>query len=145
MSQTHYALGDPIGPLEYTISDKAVIDFISINESPEKMVRFSSSAQAISKKFPACIVPGNMHLILLTEFLTKSIENISIEKIDMIFRHVVKQNIQLIIKGFIINIFYADNIKHYECDITMKNSEGIVLIIANAKFIFKNNLTIPIC
>ena len=78
-----------------------------------------------------------MHLIVLSDFLISCNNNIVIKKMDMIFRHIMKQNIQLYITGFITNLLTEDNIKTYECDITVKNDEDITLIIANSKFIIK--------
>ena len=137
MAQNEYNLGDQIGPINYMISEKDVSDFISINESRDSFKRFTSKKHAETEKFPISIVPGNMHLIVLSDFLISCNDNIVIKKMDMIFRHIMKQNIQLYITGFITNLLIEDNIKTYECDITVKTDENITLIIANSKFIIK--------
>ena len=141
MIPNNYNLGDSIGPLECNITKEDVIEFVSINSSREGLKRFTSIKHAKSEKFPESIIPGNMHLIIISNFLTNSFQSVSIKKIDMIFRHIVKQNIQLTIKGFITNLFYENNIENYGCDITIENSEGIILIIATAQFILQENST----
>ena len=137
MTENEYHLGDQIGPLKYMISEKDVANFISIHDSRDSFKRFISEKHAENEKFPTSIVPGNMHLIVLSDFLISCNNNIVIKKMDMIFRHIMKQNIQLYITGFITNLLIEDNMKTYECDITVKNDEDITLIIANSKFIIK--------
>ena len=134
MAQQEYDLGDQIGPFEFVISEEKVAEFISISALPKSLNRFTSAKLARDQKFPESIVPGNMHLTILSDFLTTHVNNIVIRKIDMIFRHIVKQNIQLIIKGFVTNISFQDNNLDYECDITIQDQQGISLVIANAKF-----------
>ena len=137
MIQKDYNIGDQIGPINYIVSKEDVIDFTSLLESNVSFQRFISVKEARKGNFPESIVPGNMHLILLSNFLMTSIKNIILKKMEIIFRHIVKQNIQLIIRGFITNVSYENNTKYYECDITIEDDQGISLVIANSKFTIK--------
>ena len=70
MIQKDYNIGDQIGPINYIVSKEDVIDFTSLLESNVSFQRFTSVKEARKENFPESIVPGNMHLILLSNFFS---------------------------------------------------------------------------
>ena len=129
--------GDDIGPIIKEVSDQAVIDFVSIREPESEPSRFTSKEVAQSQGLPEAIVPGAMNIALMSQLLTGWSDNVSLLKLDVVFRKTVPHNTPLKFSGIITDKDESGS-NNLECDITMENEEGVKLVIGNALIYLPN-------
>ncbi len=122
-------IGDDIGPIKRSVTDKDVIEFVSVREKEITPSRFTSNEVANSEGMPEAIVPGPMNIALMSQILTDWSDTVCLLKIDVVFRQTVPHNIDLTFSGIVTDKDETGDSTKLECDVVMENSDGVKLVI----------------
>ena len=131
-------LGDEIGPIERTVTDEEVLQFVAIGGRDPEPSRFTSKEIAQSEGLSEAIIPGAMNIALMSRLVTGWADTVCLKKIDVVFRQTVPHNKPLIFTGIVTNKDESGETTDLECDITMENIDGVKMVIGNAAFAFPN-------
>ena len=127
-------LGDEIGPIERTVTDEEVLQFVAVGGRDPEPSRFTSKDIAQSEGLSEAIIPGAMNIALMSRLVTGWADTVCLKKIDVVFRQTVPHNKPLIFTGIVTNKDESGETTDLECDITMENSDGVKMVIGNAEF-----------
>jgi acyl dehydratase len=125
-------LGGDVGPKVEVISDKAVVDFISVWDPGLGPSRFTSEEVAKAEGLSRPIVPGIMTMSLLSQLLTTWAGPLTLTSLDVIFRQPVPHNQSLKLHGVITDMNKTGNKGVLEVDVYVDTSEGNRLIVGKA-------------
>ena len=131
-------LGDEIGPIERTVTDEEVLQFVAIGGRDPEPSRFTSKAIAQSEGLSEAIIPGAMNIALMSRLVTGWADTVCLKKIDVVFRQTVPHNKPLIFTGIVTNKDESGETTDLGCDITMENIDGVKMLIGNAEFALPN-------
>ena len=131
-------LGDEIGPIERTVTDEEVLQFVAIGGRDPEPSRFTSKEIAQSEGLSEAIIPGAMNIALMSRLVTGWADTVCLKKIDVVFRQTVPHNKPLIFTGIVTNKDESGETTDLECDITMENIDGVKKVIGNAEFALPN-------
>ena len=131
-------LGDEIGPIERTVTDEEVLQFVAIGGRDPEPSRFTSKAIAQSEGLSEAIIPGAMNIALMSRLVTGWADTVCLKKIDVVFRQTVPHNKPLIFSGIVTNKDESGETTDLGCDITMENIDGVKMVIGNAEFALPN-------
>lgn len=131
-------LGDEIGPIERTVTDEEVLQFVAIGGRDPEPSRFTSKEIAQSEGLSEAIIPGAMNIALMSRLVTGWADTVCLKKIDVVFRQTVPHNKPLIFTGIVTNKDESGETTDLECDITMENIDGVKMVIGNAEFALPN-------
>ena len=131
-------LGDEIGPIERTVTDEEVLQFVAVGGRDPEPSRFTSKAIAQSEGLSEAIIPGAMNIALMSRQVTGWADTVCLKKIDVVFRQTVPHNKPLIFTGIVTNKDESGETTDLECDITMENNDGVKMVIGNAEFALPN-------
>jgi len=131
-------LGDEIGPIERTVTDEEVLQFVAIGGRDPEPSRFTSKAIAQSEGLSEAIIPGAMNIALMSRLVTGWADTVCLKKIDVVFRQTVPHNKPLIFTGIVTNKDESGETTDLGCDITMENIDGVKMVIGNAEFALPN-------
>mgnify|MGYP001201675429 FL=1 len=125
-------LGDELGSVYRSISHQDVAQFVSVWGQSNKNTRFTSKEIAEGEGLSGAIVPGAMSIALLSKLLTSWSPNVTIRKIDIIFRQTVLHNEPLTLRGLVIDKNSDIDEPTIKCDIFIENVAMVKLIIGTA-------------
>ena len=131
-------LGDEIGPIERTVTDEEVLQFVAIGGRDPEPSRFTSKEIAQSEGLLEAIIPGAMNIALMSRLVTGWADTVCLKKIDVVFRQTVPHNKPLIFTGIVTNKDESGETTDLGCDITMENIDGVKMVIGNAEFALPN-------
>ncbi|MBV46891.1 MAG: hypothetical protein CL900_06740 [Dehalococcoidia bacterium] len=131
-------IGDDIGPIKRSVTDKDVIEFVSVREKEITPSRFTSNEVANSEGMPEAIVPGPMNIALMSQILTDWSDTVCLLKIDVVFRQTVPHNIDLTFSGIVTDKDETGDSTKLECDVVMENSDGVKLVIGTGVIALPN-------
>ena len=131
-------LGDEIGPIERTVTDEEVLQFVAIGGRDPEPSRFTSKEIAQSEGLSEAIIPGAMNIALMSRLVTGWADTVCLKKIDVVFRQTVPHNKPLIFTGIVTNKDESGETTDLGCDITMENIDGVKMVIGNAEFALPN-------
>ena len=131
-------LGDEIGPIERTVTDEEVLQFVAVGGRDPEPSRFTSKEIAQSEGLSEAIIPGAMNIALMSRLVTGWADTVCLKKIDVVFRQTVPHNKPLIFTGIVTNKDESGETTDLECDITMENIDGVKMVIGNAEFALPN-------
>ena len=131
-------LGDEIGPIERTVTDEEVLQFVAVGGRDPEPSRFTSKDIAQSEGLSEAIIPGAMNIALMSRLVTGWADTVCLKKIDVVFRQTVPHNKPLIFTGIVTNKDESGETTDLECDITMENIDGVKMVIGNAEFALPN-------
>ena len=139
-------IGDEIGPIERTVTLQQVQAFLAIRSDRSGPTRFTDDAHARSEGLPGAIVPGAVNTALVAQLLTGWSPTVTLKKLDVSFRQVVRHNTLLEIKGVVTAKHVIDQEPQVECDVFMENEDGAVHVIGQATVVLPVRTTgaIPI-
>ena len=121
-------LGDEIGPIERTVTDEEVLQFVAVGGRDPEPSRFTSKEIAQSEGLSEAIIPGAMNIALMSRLVTGWADTVCLKKIDVVFRQTVPHNKPLIFTGIVTNKDESGETTDLECDITMENIDGVKII-----------------
>ena len=124
-------LGDEIGPLEIEASDAQVATFCGIwdRETPS---RFTDPEMAKKTGLPGPIVPGIMSMAFLSQLITDWAPNVSLKKLDVIFRAPVKHKEPINCRGLVTDKEVRDGEQCVECDLYIETQQGLRAVTGKA-------------
>ncbi len=128
-------IGDEIGPIERTVTLEQVQTFLAIRSTRSGPTRFTDEAQARSEGLPGPIVPGALNTAMVAQLLTGWSPTVTLKKLDVSFRQVVRHNTRLELKGVVTAKQVIDQEAQVECDVSMENEEGAVHVIGHATIV----------
>tara|TARA_B100001013_G_scaffold49924_1_gene26197 strand:- start:565 stop:999 length:435 start_codon:yes stop_codon:yes gene_type:complete len=131
-------IGDDIGPIKRSVTDKDVIEFVSVREKEITPSRFTSNEVANSEGMPEAIVPGPMNIALMSQILTDWSDTVCLLKIDVVFRQTVPHNNDLTFSGIVTDKDETGDSTKLECDVVMENSDGVKLVIGTGVIALPN-------
>jgi len=131
-------LGDEIGPIERTVTDEEVLQFVAVGGRDPEPSRFTSKEIAQSEGLSEAIIPGAMNIALMSRLVTGWADTVCLKKIDVVFRQTVPHNKPLIFTGIVTNKDESGETTDLGCDITMENIDGVKMVIGNAEFALPN-------
>ena len=131
-------LGDEIGPIERTVTDEEVLQFVAVGGRDPEPSRFTSKEIAQSEGLSEAIIPGAMNIALMSRLVTGWADTVCLKKIDVVFRQTVPHNKPLIFTGIVTNKDESGETTDLECDITMENIDGVKMVIGNGAFALPN-------
>ena len=131
-------LGDEIGPIERTVTDEEVLQFVAVGGRDPEPSRFTSKEIAQSEGLSEAIIPGAMNIALMSRLVTGWADTVCLKKIDVVFRQTVPHNKPLIFTGIVTNKDESGETTDLECDITMENIDGVKMVIGHAAFALPN-------
>ena len=131
-------LGDEIGPIERTVTDEEVLQFVAVDGRDPEPSRFTSKEIAQSEGLSEAIIPGAMNIALMSRLVTGWADTVCLKKIDVVFRQTVPHNKSLIFTGIVTNKDESGETTDLGCDITMENIDGVKMVIGNAEFALPN-------
>ena len=131
-------LGDEIGPIERTVTDEEVLQFVAVGGRDPEPSRFTSKEIAQSEGLSEAIIPGAMNIALMSRLVTGWADTVWLKKIDVVFRQTVPHNKPLIFSGIVTNKDESGETTDLGCDITMENIDGVKMVIGNAEFALPN-------
>ena len=131
-------LGDEIGPIERTVTDEEVLQFVAVGGRDPEASRFTSKEIAQSEGLLEAIIPGAMNIALMSRLVTGWADTVCLKKIDVVFRQTVPHNKPLIFTGIVTNKDESGETTDLGCDITMENIDGVKMVIGNAEFALPN-------
>ena len=131
-------LGDEIGPIERTVTDEEVLQFVAVGGRDPEPSRFTSKEIAQSEGLSEAIIPGAMNIALMSRLVTGWADTVCLKKIDVVFRQTVPHNKPLIFTGIVTNKDESWETTDLGCDITMENIDGVKMVIGNAEFALPN-------
>ena len=131
-------LGDEIGPIERTVTDEEVLQFVAVGGRDPEPSRFTSKDIAQSEGLSEAIIPGAMNIALMSRLVTGWADTVCLKKIDVVFRQTVPHNKPLIFSGIVTNKDESGETTDLGCDITMENIDGVKMVIGNAEFALPN-------
>ena len=131
-------LGDEIGPIERTVTDEEVLQFVAVGGRDPEPSRFTSKDIAQSEGLSEAIIPGAMNIALMSRLVTGWADTVCLKKIDVVFSQTVPHNKPLIFTGIVTNKDESGETTDLECDITMENIDGVKMVIGNAEFALPN-------
>ena len=86
--------------------------------------RFTDLEAANKEGVPHLIVPGAMSMAYLSQLITDWAPNVTIKRLDVIFRAPVKQEEPIQCMGVVTDKEVRDGENWLECDLYIENSEG---------------------
>lgn len=125
-------IGDEIEAIERTVNLDQVKAFLAIRSDRTEPTRFTDDAHARTEGLPGAIVPGAINTALVAQLFTGWSPTVTLKKLDVSFRQVVRHNSPLEIKGVVTAKHLVDNEPQVECDVFMENAEGTVHVIGHA-------------
>lgn len=114
-------LGEEIGPLEKTVNPDAVAAFCRVWGVPIPN-RFTDVEIAKQVRLPGSIVPGNMTLAMMAQFLMDWSPNVELKLLDVVYRQPVPHG-RVLITGLVTDKRYENGENLVECDMRMSNEE----------------------
>ena len=117
-------IGDDIGPVHRTISDRQVREFVGIWVPGRDTSRFTTEETAREHGQPAPIVPGAMSMAVVSQLLTGWSSTVTVRKVDVIFRQMVLHNAPLSVGGMVTDKRLNDGKPEVECDVFIDGSDG---------------------
>ena len=125
-------LGDELGPIYRSISPQDVDQFVSVWGQGKNDTRFTAKEIALEEGLSAAIVPGAMSIALLSQLLTGWSSNVTVRKLDVIFRQTMAHNEPLALRGLVTDKDPNSNGPTIKCDIFIENTAMVKLIIGTA-------------
>jgi len=125
-------LGDELGPIYRSISHQDVDQFVSVWGQGKNDTRFTSKEIASGEGLSTAIVPGAMSVALLSQLLTSWSPNVTVRKLDIIFRQIVAHNEPLALRGLVTDKDPNNERSTIECDIFIENADMVKLIMGTA-------------
>ncbi len=116
-------MGDEIGPLGKNPTLEQVRAFCRAYGVAEPN-RFTDMEAARSEGVPHLIIPGIMSMAFLSQLVTDWAPNITLKKLDVIFRAPVKHEETIQCKGLVTDKEVRDGEICVECDLYVENSQG---------------------
>ena len=117
-------LGQELGPLERVVSDDDVVAFVEVWLGNKGGVRFTDHEAARKEGLPEAIVPGIMSMGILSQFLTGLATNLTLNKLDVVFRQPVLHNRPLSVKGIVTDKSEVDGQGRLELDVYIEDQAG---------------------
>ena len=125
-------LGDELGPIYRSISHQDVDQFVSVWGQGKNDTRVTSKEIASGEGLSTAIVPGAMSVALLSQLLTSWSPNVTVRKLDIIFRQIVAHNAPLALRGLVTDKDPNNERSTIECDIFIENADMVKLIMGTA-------------
>ncbi len=127
------AVGDEIGPQEVAVGSQRVRDFIGARfRRGPTMDRFVDDKAAQEEGLPSAVLPAQLIMALLSQFLTGWSSTVSLKKLDVVFRQWVLHNTPVHFKGIITHKQANDGEGEVECDVFIQQPDGQRLVQAKA-------------
>jgi acyl dehydratase len=123
-------LGDELGPLSLTLSNAEVRHFAEVANMPGG--RFASDEAAQREGLPGQIVPGNMSLALFSRLLATALPGARLQRVSATFRSLVRPNVELQVRGVVIEKHCTEHGDTIECDLLIETPEGDRLVTGTA-------------
>ncbi|MSQ12758.1 MAG: hypothetical protein EXR47_01180 [Dehalococcoidia bacterium] len=124
-------LGDAIGPVERNVTTAAVITFCE-TWGQGRPGRFTSDEVARKEGLSGAIVPGIMSMALLSKLLTDWAPNVTVSKLDVIFRQPVPHNQPLKLHGLITDEREVEGRRELTADVFLDMASGNRLVTGQA-------------
>jgi acyl dehydratase len=125
-------IGDDIGPIDRMVSAEQVGAFLRIRGGWSSPNRFTDDTHARNEGLPGAIVPGGINIAMMSQLLTGWSPTVTLKKLEVVFRQVVRHNRPLQLKGIVTAKDVIDDQPQIECDVFMEDEEGTPLVIGNA-------------
>lgn len=116
-------VGDEIGPLSKKPTLEQVKAFCRAYGVAEPN-RFTDMEAARREGVPHLIIPGIMSMAFLSQLVTGWASNITLKKLDVIFRAPVKHEETIQCRGLVTDKEVRDGQNCVECDLYVENSQG---------------------
>jgi acyl dehydratase len=116
-------VGDEIGPLTKKPTLEQVKSFCRAYGLEEK-TRFTDRETARKEGVDQMIIPGIMSMAYLSQLITDWAPNITLKKLDIIFRAPVQHEETISCIGVITDKEVRDGENCVDCDVYIENSEG---------------------
>lgn len=123
-------LGFELGPLSMTLSNAQVRRFAEVANMPGG--RFASDEEAQREGLPGQIVPGNMSLALFSRLLATTLPGARLHRLSATFRSLVRPNVELLVRGVVIEKHCSEQGDTIECDLLIESGEGDRLVTGTA-------------
>ena len=125
-------IGDSIGPVNRIITGEQVRQFVRVWVSGRDITRFTGEDTAREHGQPAPIVPGPMNMAMVAQLLTDWSSNVTVRKVDIIFRLMVLHNMPLSVGGVVTDKRLNDGVPEIQSDVFIDDVENNRLVIGNA-------------
>ena len=125
-------LGTDLGPIERSVSDRQVVDYVKLGKLRSGPGRFTDAESARREGLPGAIVPGAIIIALMSQLLTGWSRTVRLKTLDVVFRQVVQHNVPLQLTGVVTDKNVVDGEPRIECDVILQGEDGTDLVIGKA-------------
>ena len=125
-------IGDGVGPVRRTITSEQVREFVGMWAHSRDTGRFTESEKAREHGQTAPIVPGAMSMAMVSQLLTGWSPTVTLRKVDVIFRQMVRHDTPLNVGGVVVDKRVADGGPQIECDVFIDEVDGGRLVMGHA-------------
>lgn len=125
-------IGDGVGPVRRTITSEQVREFVGMWAHSRDTGRFTESGKAREHGQTAPIVPGAMSMAAVSQLLAGWSPTVTLRKVDVIFRQMVRHGAPLDVGGVVIDKRVADGGPQIECDVFIDEVDGGRLVMGHA-------------
>jgi hypothetical protein len=124
-------IGDNIGPVNRTITGEQVRQFVGVWVSGRDTTRFTGDETVKEHGQPAPIVPGPMNMAVVAQLLTGWSSNVTVRKVDIIFRQMVLHDMPLSVGGVVTDKRLNDGVPEIQSDVFIDDVENNRLVMGN--------------
>ena len=125
-------LGTDLGPIERSVTDRQVVDYVKIGKMRSGPSRFTDADSAMQEDLPGPIVPGAIIVALMSQLLTGWSRTVRLKTLDVVFRQVVQHNVPLQLIGVVTDKNVVDGEPLIDCDVILEGDDGTSLVIGTA-------------
>ena len=125
-------IGGDIGPVERTVTDDQVAEFVRNWGDFSQPSRFTDAEFARQEGLPGPIVPGALSMALMGQLVVDRSSTFALSKLDVVFRGLVPHHVPLKLSGIITDKGVVDGEPQFECDVILEDQQGVRLVIGRA-------------
>ena len=125
-------IGDDIGPVEWTVTDDQVAEFVRNWGEWSQPGRFTDAEFARQQGLPGPIVPGALSMALLGRLVVDRSSTFALRKLDVVFRGLVLHHVPIKLSGIVTDKDVVNGEPQLECDVLLEDEEGVRLVIGKA-------------
>ncbi len=125
-------IGGDIGPVERTVTDDQVAEFVRNWGDFSQPSRFTDAEFARQEGLPGPIVPGALSMALMGQLVADRSPTFALSKLDVVFRGLVPHHVPLKLSGIVTDKGVVDAEPQFECDVILEDQQGVRLVIGRA-------------